>query len=74
MKNGCDCDHCVNYDLYVWAVIMECGCMCHDSDGTTGHDSLCCSVPNGLKKNNPHKDLKEAKHYKKILDKFETEY
>jgi len=30
-------------------------------------------LPNGLKKNNPHKNLKESKYYKEILDKWENE-
>tara|TARA_R110000868_G_scaffold401649_2_gene677259 strand:- start:1269 stop:1643 length:375 start_codon:yes stop_codon:yes gene_type:complete len=52
---------------------MECKCGCHTGDGMTGHDGLCCSLPNGLKKNNPHKNLKEAKYYEKILDKWEAD-
>jgi hypothetical protein len=66
--NGCKCTHCINYEFYKWAVVMECGCGCHKSDGMTGHDGLCCSLPNGLKKNNPHKHLEKAEYYKKILD------
>lgn len=69
--NKCKCTHCVNYEFYKWAVVMECGCGCHNGDGISGHDSLCCSIPNGLKKNNPHKDLKEASFYKEILDEWE---
>jgi len=72
--NKCPCTHCVNYNLYKWAVILECGCGCHTSDGMTGHDGLCCSHPNGLIKNNPHGGLKAAKHYREILDKWEAEY
>lgn len=67
MEKSCSCTHCVNYELYKWEVVMECGCSCHDRDGMTGHDGLCCSFPNGLKKNNPHENLKEAKYYKTIL-------
>jgi len=73
MGKSCNCTHCVNYELYKWAVVMECKCGCHTGDGMTGHDGLCCSLPNGLKKNNPHKNLKEAKYYKEILDKWENE-
>ena len=39
----------------------------------TGHDGLCCEFPNGLKKNNPHKDLLPTKEYLKTLDEFEKE-
>jgi hypothetical protein len=70
---SCNCTHCVNYEFYKWAVVMECWCACHTSDGMTGHEGLCCSVPNGLKKNNPHENLKEAKYYKDILDKWMLE-
>lgn len=52
---------------------MECGCSCHDSDGITGHDGLCCEVPNGIRKNNPYKELEKAEVYRKILDKMEEE-
>ena len=73
MTNKCDCQSCQTYDKYKWAVIMECGCSCHDSDGTTGHDGLCCEIPNGLRKNNPYKELDKAEVYRKILDKMEEE-
>jgi hypothetical protein len=52
---------------------MECKCKCHDDDGMTGHDSLCCEFPNGLKRNNPHKDLLPAEYYRKIMDDWEKE-
>jgi hypothetical protein len=50
---------------------MECGCACHDDDGMSGHDSLCCEFPNVLRKNNPHKDLLPLKEYQAMMDKFE---
>ncbi len=67
---SCKCKHCTTHDLYVWAVITECPCACHTMDGLCGHDSLCCCVPNGLKKNNPYKTLEKASVYRKILDDF----
>ena len=71
--NPCQCTHCVNYELYKWAVIMECPCLCHSDDGVTGHDSLCCEFPNGLRKNNPHKVLEKAEVYRKILNDWERD-
>jgi len=50
MGKSCKCTLCVNYEFYKWAVVMECKCGCHTGDGMTGHDGLCCSLPNGLKK------------------------
>lgn len=64
----CKCVHCTTYEFYKWAVVMECKCVCHTGDGMTGHDVLCCSIPNGLKKNNPHEKLESVAYYKKILD------
>ena len=52
---------------------MECKCACHTEYGMTGHDTLCCEVPNGLRKNNPYKKLKPASFYKeklRILDEI----
>lgn len=69
----CGCKFCQTYELYQWAVVMECPCHCHDEDGMTGHDGLCCEFPNGLRRNNPHKDLLPAKDYLKILNEFECE-
>ena len=74
MVKSCNCTHCKTYPLYKWAVVSECGCGCHTGDGMTGHDALCCSLPNVLKKNNPHKNLKEAKYYRGILDEWGGEY
>lgn len=53
--------------MYKWAVIMECKCSCHDGDGLAAHDSLCCAVPNGLRRKNPYKKLESPEFYKKIL-------
>lgn len=64
----CNCIFCRTYRRYKWAVIMECKCVCHEMDGETGHDELCCEIPNGLKKNNPYKKLKSSEYYKKKLD------
>lgn len=66
-NNKCQCNLCTNIDKYRWATIMECKCCCHDSDDVTGHDSLCCEYPNGLRRNNPYKDLLPAKHYGQII-------
>jgi len=52
---------------------MECKCGCHNSDEPTGHDGLCCEFPNGRRRENPYTDLKEAKYYKEILDKWDEE-
>lgn len=71
--NGCKCVHCTNHDLYRWATIMECKCICHDDPHPLGHDGLCCSYPNGKRKDNPYSDLKPASEYKKILDEWERE-
>ena len=68
-SNKYTCNFCTTYNLYRWAIIMECKCSCHDSTDITGHDSLCCEFPNGKRKDNPYNDLKPARHYKKILDK-----
>jgi hypothetical protein len=66
-NNKCQCVLCTNIDKYKWAVVMECKCSCHNGDGVTGHDSLCCEYPNGLKKNNPYQNLLSAKHYGQII-------
>jgi hypothetical protein len=50
---------------------MECKCGCHDGDGMTGHDGLCCEFPNGLRKNNPYKKLKSADYYRNIIQEWE---
>ena len=73
MSKKCNCESCVNRDLYRWATIKECKCACHVNTDITGHDRLCCEFPNGLIKNNPYSELKPAKEYKKILDKLEFE-
>lgn len=66
----CECDFCKTYDQYRWATIMECKCVCHDTDNPIGHDSLCCEFPNGLRKDNPYTELKSAEYYKSILNEF----
>lgn len=67
---NCKCNFCKTYNKYKWAVVMDCGCGCHTSDGLTGHDGLCCEVPNALKSNNPHKDLKPLDYYKNKMKEF----
>lgn len=70
--NKCKCVHCTNNDLYRWATIMECQCVCHDNSHPVGHDDLCCPYPNGKRKDNPYNELKPASYYKKILDGLQT--
>lgn len=72
-KDGCNCLFCTTYEKFKWAEIMECGCGCHTGDGMCGHDGLCCSIPNGLKKNNPFNVLEKASKYQEILNKMENE-
>lgn len=67
----CKCLFCKTYKRYKWAVIKECKCTCHTSDGMTGHDSLCCEFPNGLVTDIPYKRLRPLKYYKDIIDKWE---
>ena len=50
----CSCSFCKTYEKYKWAVVLNCGCSCHTGTGMTGHDSLCCELPNGLVKNSPY--------------------
>ncbi len=73
MSNECSCKFCSNYKYYKWAIVMECKCGCHDGDGITGHDGLCCEFPNALRKNNPHENLKPASYYKSKIDEWEKE-
>lgn len=68
MSDKCDCSFCRTYEKYKWAVVSECPCFCHEGDGETGHDGLCCEFPNVLKKNNPFMDLESAEYYKKYLN------
>lgn len=56
-NNECNCEFCLDLDRYKWAVIMNCPCRCHSDDGVSGHSSLCCEIPNGLKENNPYPEL-----------------
>ena len=69
----CTCKFCTNYELYKWAVVMECKCGCHESDGISGHEYLCCEFPNALKKNNPHKNLQPAAYYLNIIAETEEQ-
>lgn len=50
----CSCDFCNTQEKYKWAVVLNCGCACHSGDGMTGHDGLCCELPNGLARNSPY--------------------
>lgn len=69
-REKCNCDFCKAYAKYKWAKVMECGCACHDGDGITGHDGLCCEFPNALRKNNPYINLEPSEHYKQTIDKI----
>lgn len=64
------------HDKYRWAVVMSCGCGCHTDDGVTGHVALCCSIPNGLKRNNPekYKDLEDIEVCKQVISDFENNF
>lgn len=73
MVKDCKCNFCIIYDRYKWAVIKECKCGCHKSDGMSAHDIMCCSIPNGLIKNNPYPKLAPLKYYQRWLDRFEKE-
>lgn len=74
MDDKCKCKFCTTYDKYKWAVIMECGCNCHDSKDIDGHDGLCCEFPNGKRANNPYSDLLPAAEYKKVMDEILREF
>lgn len=73
-SNKCSCKSCTNYDLFRWATIMECKCMCHNSSEPVGHSGLCCEFPNGRKSENPYNELKPAVEYRKILDEIDKYY
>lgn len=70
----CTCEFCTDYRKYIWAVVLECKCGCHTDDGVTGHDALCCEIPNGLKRNNPHPDLEDVVTRTKILKEFHIKH
>ena len=73
MKNetDCKCDFCELYLKYKWSVVSECKCDCHDI-GFTGHDRLCCELPNVLKSDNPLTGLKSAKEYDDEIKNYFT--
>lgn len=73
MGETCKCTFCNLYKYYKWAVIKECKCGCHESDGMVAHDNLCCSIPNGLIKNNPYNELESAEYYKTKIEEWEKE-
>jgi hypothetical protein len=73
-KFKCTCDFCIAHDKYKWAVVMKCPCSCHTSDGISGHDSLCCSIPNGLKNNNTYPDLIDSNVCESVIDEFNEKY
>ena len=52
---------------------MECRCGCHDV-GLIEHDTLCCGIPNALRRNNPYNDLQSAEYYKTILKQIKDEW
>lgn len=69
-KKWCQCTFCKIHPYLKWSTIMECKCACHTSDGITEHETLCCSLPNVLKKNNPYRNLEKAEVYKKQIDDY----
>ena len=73
----CECNFCQTYAHYRWAVVMECLCGCHKDDGLTEHETMCCGIPNALRRNNPYNDLQSAEYYQTILkqikDAWESE-
>lgn len=73
MGKYCSCEICKTYQRYIWAVVMECKCGCHDGDGMCGHDRLCCSIPNGLRRNNPFQDLESLEFLQKEMNRFDEE-
>lgn len=66
----CRCTFCKIHPYLKWATVMECCCACHLGDGITGHDELCCSLPNVLKKNNPYNNLEKSEVYKKRINDY----
>ncbi len=74
MGKTCGCVYCTEHEKYTWAVVMKCGCSCHTDDGMTGHESLCCEIPNGLKVNNPFPELQDKEVCKKIISDFEDRF
>lgn len=67
-KDRCQCDFYTTYDLLRWATIMECRCVCHDTEDIMGHEGLCCEFPNGKRKDNPHSELKSAIEYRNMIE------
>ena len=45
---------------------MECPCDCHDHKEPSGHDGLCCEFPNGRKKENPGKLMRDDESIPKM--------
>lgn len=72
MRN-CNCDFCKTHERFKWAVVMNCKCGCHEDDGMSMHDSLCCSMPNGLKSNNPFKEELDLEGLTKQMRQFELD-
>ena len=70
----CGCEFCVAHDKYKWAVVMSCGCGCHNDDGMCGHEALCCEIPNGLQKNNPYPELVDKELCKNIILEFNQKW
>jgi len=65
----CTCKLCKVHDKLRWATIAECKCACHDDERPSGHDSLCCAYPNGVRTNTPYGELNSAQYYKDISNK-----
>ena len=70
----CECNFCQTYAHYRWAVVMECLCGCHKDDGLTEHETMCCGIPNALRRNNPYNDLQSAEYYQTILKQIKDEW
>jgi len=68
----CNCNFCKDRKIYKEAVINTCKCACHKGDGLTGHDSLCCEIPNGLIDVNSEKESEE--YYLNFITEFKNKY
>ena len=42
--------------------------------GSIAHNTLCCGIPNALRRNNPYNDLQSAEYYKTILKQIKDEW
>ena len=44
------------------------------TNGAMEHNTLCCGIPNALRRNNPYNDLQSAEYYKTILKQIKDEW